>query len=422
MPIRVSTKKIGPKSQGGLREGAALSGRERVLLAAVKLLERDGVRGLSMRAVAKEAGIKLPTVQYHFSALSALLREACEQTLRRSPCDEDAEIGSPLSTVAKRRPAMVAEQVGARLNLRLGLHIGKTIGELTALAHIARQGGDRSAARLWTAARLKEMGALVSSSQDRRFVTELCVGLELLSIGCAGIPSVSLINKEVLQRALAQASPTEVPVWFEEENHRLAPVIAGETAPRPNRAGRPSDMQIRLLEAAVELFAEGGLSAMTYRALAAKVGTSISVVSHHHPTSAHIFYGVYRLIHRRAAWDGRRLADEPDPALSLVMAEIAGVRAHLLSFQALAAAAVEPGFQSHSWRIRLMRGGHFWRHDPHNLRLQPEDFDRHIFSVWLAGAGLLAEACLSGAESAHLLRRRAADVRARLGLSATPEY
>lgn len=394
-----------------------------MLQAAIRILEASGIRALSLRAAGEEAGVTLPTVQHHFPSLAALLDEACGSILRQDSPFPKGLSDVQFERIVRRDDRLACSKLQAISNLRLGAYHRHTVGELVAVAHLTRHGVDRAATRRWSARRLREVRNWVGKQHDRRFIAELCIGLELLSLGCAKMPTLSLLNSEVLARAFhPNRSFDQAPFWFSEENRHLAPIVAEEEAPATSRPGRPSDMPRRLYAAAAELFAEGGLAAMTFRALAAKVGTSVSVVSYHIPTSALIFYGAYRLIHSRAGWVGRKLADEAEPSLSMAMADISGVRAHLISFQALVAAATEPEFQFHSWRIRMMRGGHFWRNATDNLELGGEDFDRHVFSIWLAGAGLLAEASLAPEKSKPFLRIRAIKARNRLGLSATPEH
>lgn len=403
-------------------KAAEMGGREKVLRAAIRILESSGIRGLSLRAAGDEAGVALPTVQHHFASLAALLDEACEAILLRADPPEASE-NAPFENAIKADDKLALRKLGAMVAHRLGIRHARTIGEFTAMAHLARHRRGRAASRAWVARRLREVRRLVGAHQDRRFLAELSVGMELLSLGCAQMPNIALLNQELLEGALAHKPATdEPPFWFTWENVNLAPALAMEKPPKPNRQGRPSAMPRPLYAAAVALFAEGGLSAMTFRALAAKADTSVSVVSYHIPTSALIFYGAYRLIHSRSGWPGRKLAEETEPLLAVALADIAGVRAHLLSFQALAAAATEPEFQFHAWCIRMMRGGHFWRNSAEALNLRADDFVRHLFSVWLLGAGLLAEATLDPEKSRAFLRERTTRVRERFGLAAIPEH
>ena len=48
--------------------------QERILEAALGLLSRHGISGVNMRAVAKEAGVSLGLVNYHYEDKTSLIR------------------------------------------------------------------------------------------------------------------------------------------------------------------------------------------------------------------------------------------------------------------------------------------------------------------------------------------------------------
>jgi AcrR family transcriptional regulator len=50
--------------------------QSRILEAAVRLLSRHGISGLSMRSVAREAGVALGLVNYYFADKASLIRAA----------------------------------------------------------------------------------------------------------------------------------------------------------------------------------------------------------------------------------------------------------------------------------------------------------------------------------------------------------
>lgn len=52
--------------------------RDTVLLAALRVLGREGVAGASTRAIAAEAGVNVATLHYHFGSKDALLAEVVE--------------------------------------------------------------------------------------------------------------------------------------------------------------------------------------------------------------------------------------------------------------------------------------------------------------------------------------------------------
>jgi AcrR family transcriptional regulator len=61
---------------GGEADGARADRQARILEAVIDLLARDGIAGVSMRAVAREAGVALGLVNYHFDDKTSLIRAA----------------------------------------------------------------------------------------------------------------------------------------------------------------------------------------------------------------------------------------------------------------------------------------------------------------------------------------------------------
>lgn len=56
--------------------GDKVGRQDRILVAVMDLLARQGIAGLSMRAVAREAGVALGLVNYHFEDKTSLIRAA----------------------------------------------------------------------------------------------------------------------------------------------------------------------------------------------------------------------------------------------------------------------------------------------------------------------------------------------------------
>ena len=60
-------------------EGEAVDRQGRILEATIDLLAAKGIAGVSMRAVAGEAGVALGLVNYHFEDKTSLIRAALER-------------------------------------------------------------------------------------------------------------------------------------------------------------------------------------------------------------------------------------------------------------------------------------------------------------------------------------------------------
>ena len=84
--------------------------REALLLAAERVLERDGLAGLTLRAVAREAGVSHAAPKHHFGDLTGLVSELAAIGFRRfgaamAACDAAS---SPLERMLARPQAYVA--------------------------------------------------------------------------------------------------------------------------------------------------------------------------------------------------------------------------------------------------------------------------------------------------------------------------
>ncbi|MFJ9626257.1 TetR/AcrR family transcriptional regulator [Streptomyces sp. NPDC101175] len=69
-------------------------GREALLDAAVRVVARGGLRGLTYRAVAEEAGVTHGLVVHHFGTRDALIEEALTHAIRSSLSSSDLEPGT----------------------------------------------------------------------------------------------------------------------------------------------------------------------------------------------------------------------------------------------------------------------------------------------------------------------------------------
>ena len=64
--------------------GAYGTGRERIMIAATQVVYRDGLRGLTFRAVAELAGVANSLIVHHFGTRQRLLEETLDWTLSES--------------------------------------------------------------------------------------------------------------------------------------------------------------------------------------------------------------------------------------------------------------------------------------------------------------------------------------------------
>jgi len=76
MTNKISTRTREPSRAPGRRSGAqALRTRARILRSAERLFARKGYRGVSLRDLGRECGVRMFTIQHHFGSKLALYRE-----------------------------------------------------------------------------------------------------------------------------------------------------------------------------------------------------------------------------------------------------------------------------------------------------------------------------------------------------------
>jgi AcrR family transcriptional regulator len=84
-PARAARKKSAPRTAGASEDAPYHHGalRDALLKAAERVLERDGLAGLTLRAVAREAGVSHAAPTHHFGDLTGLVSELAAIGFRR---------------------------------------------------------------------------------------------------------------------------------------------------------------------------------------------------------------------------------------------------------------------------------------------------------------------------------------------------
>lgn len=101
-------------------------GREALLEAAIRVVSDSGLRNLTYRSVAKEAGVTHGLVAHHFGSRDALIEEALELALSRSldtaPMNPDSgnleDLGTSLASMVAADPGLQAFQYELMLESR----------------------------------------------------------------------------------------------------------------------------------------------------------------------------------------------------------------------------------------------------------------------------------------------------------------
>jgi AcrR family transcriptional regulator len=112
-----SNPAAGRRSRGQARRPRYGEGREALLRAAIRVVGRSGLRSLTYRAVACEAGVTHGLVAHHFGSRDALLDEALRYSTRvsidsslRSPTDSVRDLASGLVDFVVADPELQAFQ------------------------------------------------------------------------------------------------------------------------------------------------------------------------------------------------------------------------------------------------------------------------------------------------------------------------
>src|SRR3954451_19336405 len=107
-PVRPARRPASVKAEAPYHHGAL---REALLQAAERVLERDGLAGLTLRAVAREAGVSHAAPTHHFGDLSGLLSELAAIGFRQfnaAMASAESSGPSPLDKALARAKAYVA--------------------------------------------------------------------------------------------------------------------------------------------------------------------------------------------------------------------------------------------------------------------------------------------------------------------------
>lgn len=129
--------------------------RQEILDAALRVIERDGVAGVTHRSVAREAGIPAASTTYHFKTLDDLLLATLISCARDMATEVYWMIDRARSREGLRRAGSMAagpsaaDEVSQLLAEALGPRRGRTMAEYELYLLAARRPALRPAARRW---------------------------------------------------------------------------------------------------------------------------------------------------------------------------------------------------------------------------------------------------------------------------------
>jgi DNA-binding transcriptional regulator YbjK len=126
------------------RRAAPEAIRAAIIEATIRLIGRDGVDGVTHRAVAEEAGVSLSSTTYHYASKDAIVSEALRRVaaleIERVGRDADrlAEGHADVASIARALAAWLAEQLEGPnlLQVRAGYHLQLEAGKHPELREI----------------------------------------------------------------------------------------------------------------------------------------------------------------------------------------------------------------------------------------------------------------------------------------------
>lgn len=178
-------------TDGRVRRGQ--EARARLLDATLRIIERDGLAGVTHRRVTAEAGLPATSAAYHFASITDLL----EAALRRA----DDESAAALAGISRQTDPIAA--LAQWLVADFDDDQRRCVAEYELFLHAARTPSLRAAALRW----LTDLTALAAGwTSDEGVQRRLCAyvdGLLVQSLVAGTIPSAAVIEDDL--RAIVEA-------------------------------------------------------------------------------------------------------------------------------------------------------------------------------------------------------------------------
>nr|WKF56515.1 HTH-type transcriptional regulator BetI [Paraburkholderia busanensis] len=411
----------------------------RLLMDAAHALLRDhGPGAVTFRSVAEAAQVSVATVQHHFGDKEQLLSQILDAVLRDDaqrlrPFDDAwrSDVPATVASVHAIVRGIVADACGANAD--------RTRARLSTLMAATRERNARHAARRWLAAHRRFFARLLEgvAPQPRhaaRYLVELTIGIDIVSLGCRRRPLIPLLNDELLryavdaalghgkpacpdafranvtallqQRATQQAGMDQQPAKGKKEDG------TAKTGNAASKADKSAQVRREILNAAAAVMSRGGVTELTHRAVAKEAGIGASLVSYHFGSIDILLHAAYRHIHdgfARVAMPARGPAMGPFEAVLAAMlgTRHGGAPAVLGSLEALLASAYDDQLADMAWQTRLMRGVYYLHApDAKTFPVGSADYFAHMLSIWALGLSLVSHAGWSERHFEACLRSR----------------
>lgn len=187
---------VSPEPRPRRRRGAKR--RQELLEATLRVLAREGSAGVTMRAVAAEAGVPATATTYYFDSKQELLLEVWRLHAEREAARVTDATGA---MTVEATPKALGDQLAGFVHEGLGPGRERLMAEVELLLEAARDGELEELTRIWHQAireRMRGMLAAAGSSTpdlDARLVIAAAAGLELDNLGSADATSMAELRE-----------------------------------------------------------------------------------------------------------------------------------------------------------------------------------------------------------------------------------
>lgn len=348
---------------------------DRLRESVLDILETGGRVALSVRAIARHAGVPASAVYYYHSDLEQLLSSAQGHAIATMSawCDGFlAELPArhlPLAAL----PSIMASMINDACKMRRREMFAWREAQLAAERDAAFHSGLRAWEALWVQVWSRILARF--GYADHALVTALFFdGESLLHLVQGGTPQDRACLEEICAGWGRWLGGALTPDGSWQKVMRQI-VREGEGAP-PFLQGIPA----KIVAAAADLVTQGGAAALTHRAVASAAGLSVGAVAYNFRTSESLFEAAFIELYRRLSLS---LPSSRRPA-----SNEAAVDSYSSGFNELAvAAARNKSFERFGPWLRYTRGrtGRRYLEAMLGADASVSDLDAAIFSSWGAG-------------------------------------
>lgn len=200
-----------PSRKGALR-------KTEIIDAALRIIGRDGIQAVSMRAVAAEASVQLGTVTYYFGDKEELIEAAFLRHTQR----ETARIVAAIARLGTLTKADLARGLADFVIEGVTQYREQLITEYQFLGAAARRENLQRASAAWLQSLLAHLEATVtglsslSPKTDARLILAVLAGLEVDNLSVPPGPAGERAIRAIIERLLQGLGE----LWLEEHDQR----------------------------------------------------------------------------------------------------------------------------------------------------------------------------------------------------------